>query len=394
MLLGEELAAFRDTHGRVGLLAVNCPHRGAPLFYGRNEEGGLRCVYHGWKFDIEGNCLDMPNEPAESNFKQKIQHTAYPCVERAGVIWAYMGSVKPPPPLPELEWTAVPDNQRFESKRLQYCNWAQALEGDIDQSHVSFVHRRIDQPVNQGRGHEQVDRIRAADTHPRFEVVETDYGVLIGAGRSADTDGIYWRITQFLMPFWTMTGPYGENPIRQTRAWVPMDDERTMLFSVTFHPLRPLTGKEISKMREGGGAGYVGEANFLPPTSEPGGAWRPKVGKQNDYLWDRELQRNKFYSGIPDFWAQDAAMQEGMGAIYDRTREHLGTSDLGIIRVRQRLLEAARALCERGVTPPAALEPALYRVRGAAVLLPRGATWLEATKEHRMAVPGVNPAGV
>lgn len=394
LLLGEELVAFRDSSGRVGLLAVNCPHRGAPLHYGRNEQGGLRCVYHGWKFDIDGRCVDMPNEPPESNFKDKIRHVAYPCAERAGVIWTYMGPLKPPPPLPELEWIGVPDNQRFQAKRLQYCNWVQALEGDIDQSHVSFVHRRLDQPLDDGNGREKVDRIRAADTHPRFEVVETDYGVLIGAGRQADAGSVYWRITQFLLPFWTMTGPYGENPSRQTRAWVPMDDEKTMLFSVTFHPLRPLTDKEIAKMRAGGGAGYAGEANFLPRATEPGGAWRPKASKENNYFWSRELQQNKFYSGIPEFWAQDAAMQEGMGPIYDRTKEHLGTSDLGIIRVRQRLLEAARTLCDRGMPPPGALEPALYRVRGAAALLPKNASWVEATKEHRMVISGVNPAGV
>jgi phenylpropionate dioxygenase-like ring-hydroxylating dioxygenase large terminal subunit len=394
LLLGEELTAFRDSSGWVGLLAANCPHRGAPLHYGRNEEGGLRCVYHGWKFDVDGNCVDMPNEPPESNFKHKIHHTAYPCLERAGVIWTYMGDLKPPPPLPELEWTAVPDSQRFEAKRLQYCNWVQALEGDIDQSHVSFVHRQIGRAVDPENGRLTVDRIRAADTHPRFEVFETDYGVVIGAGREADTDGIYWRITQFLMPFWTMTGPYGENPTRQTRAWVPMDDEKTMLFSVTFNPLRGLTNKEISKMQAGGGAGYVGKANFLPPTTEPGGAWRPKACMENNYFWSREIQQTRFYSGIPEFWAQDAAMQEGMGPIYDRTKEHLGTSDLGIIRVRQRLLEATRALCDRGVSPPGALEPALYRVRGAAVLLPKGVSWMEATKEHRTAIPGVNPAGV
>lgn len=394
LLLGEELTAFRDSSGRVGLLTVNCPHRGAPLHFGRNEEGGIRCVYHGWKFDIHGQCIDMPNEPPESSFKTKIRHAAYPCVERGGVVWSYLGPLNPAPPLPELEWSALPESQRFEAKRLQYCNWVQALEGDIDQSHVSFVHRRLDQSLDAADGRQTVDRIRSADTHPRFEAIETDYGVLIGAGRDAENGRVYWRVTQFLMPFWTMTGPYGENPSRQTRAWVPMDDERTMLFSVTFHPLRPLSDKEIRKMREGGGAGYVGEKNFLPPAREPGGAWRPRASKENGYFWDAEIQRTQFYSGIPEFWAQDAAMQEGMGPIYDRTKEHLGTSDLGIIRVRQRLLEAARTLCDRGMPPPAALEASLYRVRGAAALLPKGVSWVEATQEHRTVKPGVNPAGV
>src|SRR4051794_33699126 len=135
-LLGEDLVAFRDTSGQVGLLGAHCPHRGASLFFGRNEECGLRCVYHGWKFDVTGQCVDMPSEPPESNFKDKIHHIAYPCAERGGVIWAYLGPSSPVPPLPALEWINLPPEQRFQAKRMQYCNWVQALEGDIDQSHV------------------------------------------------------------------------------------------------------------------------------------------------------------------------------------------------------------------------------------------------------------------
>ncbi|HLQ31810.1 MAG TPA: Rieske 2Fe-2S domain-containing protein [Chloroflexota bacterium] len=391
-LLGEDLVAFRDTSGRVGLLAANCSHRGAPLCYGRNEEKGLRCVYHGWKYDVHGKCVDMPNEPPASNFKDKVQHTAYLCIERAGVVWTYLGPFSPPPPLPHLEWIDLPPDHYLIAKRVQYCNWVQALEGDIDQSHVSFAHRRLDGGSTGGR--REVDRIRAADTHPRFEVLDTDYGVVIGAGREADAASSYWRVTQFLMPFWTMTGPYGENPTRQSRAWLPMDDDMTVTFAVTFHPLRPLTDNEVARMRAGSGAGYVGEGNFLPPTSEPAGAWRPKARRENDYFWTRELQRTRFYSGFPDFWTQDAAMQEGMGRVYDRGKEHLGTSDLGIIRVRQRLLQAAKALRDRRATPPAADHPELYQVRAAAVLLPNGVPWFEATDEQRRVIPGVNQAGV
>jgi phthalate 4,5-dioxygenase oxygenase subunit len=392
-LLGEDLVAFRDSSGRVGLLAANCAHRGAPLCYGRNEENGLRCVYHGWKYDVSGKCVDMPNEPPASNFKDKVQHTAYPCQERGGVIWTYLGALDPPPPLPAFEWLDLPADQRYMSKRMQYCNWVQALEGEIDQSHVSFAHRRLDGGTNANTTR-KVDTYRVADTHPRFEVLDTDYGVVIGAGRQAEEGMAYWRITQFLMPFWAMTGPYGENPIRHTRGWMAMDDHTTMMFSVTFHPLRPLAEDEIGRMRAGSGAGYVGESNFLPPDSEPGGAWRPKVGRHNDYLWSQELQRTTFFSGFADFWAQDAAMQEGMGPIYNRASEHLGTSDLGVIRVRQRLLQAAKALRDRGTRPPAALQPELYRVRGAAVLLPDGVPWFEASEEQRQVIEGVNQAGV
>lgn len=392
-LLGEDLIAFRDTLGRVGLLGANCPHRGAPLFFGRNEECGLRCVYHGWKFDVTGQCVDQPNEPPASNFKDKIRHTAYPCVERGGVIWAYLGTVSPPPPLPALEWLDVPDTHRLLAKRMQFCNWAQALEGEIDQSHVSFAHRRL-APPKDGRVKPRVDEIRLKDTHPRFSALDTDYGVLIGAARQAGDGMEYWRLTQFLLPFWTMTGPYGENPTRHTRAWVPMDDGSVMVLAVTFHPLRPLNEKELSRARDGGGAGYVGEANFLPPTSAPGGAWRPKAGLDNDYFLDRVRQKTEFFTGIPEFWAQDAAMQEGMGVIFDRGREHLGTSDLGIIRVRQRLIGAAKALAGDGLVPASAVDPELYRVRGAATLLPAESKWLDDTEELRKVVPGTNPAGV
>jgi nitrite reductase/ring-hydroxylating ferredoxin subunit len=392
-LLGEDLVAFRDTSGRPGLLGVHCPHRGAPLYFGRNEQNGLRCVYHGWKFDTSGACVDMPNEPPASSFRHKVRHTAYPCEERGGFIWAYLGPKAPPPPLPAFEWIDLPPEQRFQAKGMQYCNWGQALEGEIDQSHVSFVHRQKSGGTG-GAGNARVDRIRTADTHPHFSALDTECGVLIGAARDAGDGSQYWRLTQFLLPFWAMTGPYGENPTRHTRGWVPMDDENVMLFSVTFHPLQPLSEQEVARMRAGSGAGYVGEGNFLPPTGEPGGAWRPKARRENDYVLDRQLQKTESFSGIPEFWAQDAAVQEGMGPIYDRTKEHLGTSDLGIITVRRRLLREARALLDGGADPPGAANPELYRVRGAAALLPAGADWLEATEDLRRVIPDVNQAGV
>jgi phenylpropionate dioxygenase-like ring-hydroxylating dioxygenase large terminal subunit len=392
-VLGENLIAFRDTEGRVGFVGEHCPHRRASLFYGRNEEGGIRCTYHGWKFDVTGRCLDMPNELPESRAKERLRHTAYPACEQGGAIWIYMGPENPPPPLPGLEWIALADNQRYASKRVQHCNWLQALEGDIDQSHVGFAHRKLGDAAKKS-GRVAVDKIRLADTHPRMTAHETPYGVLIGAGRAAGDEQRYWRLTQYLFPHWVMTGPYGENPMRQARAWVPIDDHSTLLYTVTFHPLEPLPGDAIARMRQGSGAGYVGENNFLPPTDAPFGAWVPKASLENDFFLDRRLQKTTHYLGIPEFWAQDAALQNSMGAITDRSEEHLVTGDVGIVRVRRRLLEVVSALHESRADAPAVHEPDAYKVRAAAVLIPAEASWVDVTEEHRKVIPGVNQAGV
>ena len=388
-LLGEDLVAFRDTSGRIGLVGNNCPHRGASLFFGRNEEEGLRCVYHGWKFDLNGACVDMPNEPPESNFKHKINHVAYPCVERAGMIWAYLGPRLPrrgtspratedvgSPPLPHFEWMDLPAEHMYGSKRVQYSNWVQAMEGDIDQSHVSFVHSRLNLDGESrnaasfpGSGpRRNVDEIRMMDKHPRFEVVETDYGICIGAGREAPDDQRYWRVTQHLMPFHTMTGPYGEDP------------------------MRPLTDTEVERFRNRGSVWNVSPEHRTPESSLPYGRWRPECGLDNDFHIDREEQRTRTFSGIPEFWAQDAAPQLSMGPIFDRSREHLGTTDLAIISVRRRLLNAARLLRERGTVPEEVSEPNAYMVRSDALLLPKDESWFAATEGRRQAVPGVNPA--
>lgn len=391
-VLGEDLLAFRDTNGRVGFVDERCPHRRASLFFGRNEEGGVRCAYHGWKFDIEGRCLDMPNEPRGSEAKDKICIKAYRAHEQAGTIWIYMGTRKPAPPLPGLEWIELPDRQVYHSKRVQRCNWLQALEGDIDQSHVGFAHRRLDNDRSLTRA--TVDRIRAENTHPRMTAHDMPYGVLIGAGRDSADGQCYWRITQYLFPHWVMTGPYGENPPRQARAWVPIDDYSTLLFTVTFHPLMPLSEESIAKMRAGSGAGYVGESNFLPPTNEAFGAWMPKAQLENDFLLDRSLQRTSYFSGIREFWAQDASLQESMGRISDRSEEHLIQADIGIVRVRRRLLQAVEERQDATKPAPAVEQPELYQVRGAAMLLPSSASWIEASEEHRKVLPGVNQAGV
>jgi phthalate 4,5-dioxygenase oxygenase subunit len=389
-LLGEDLIAFRDSKGKVGLIASNCPHRGASLFFGRNEEAGLRCVYHGWKFDADGSCVDMPNEPAESDFKSKVRATAYPCVEKTGMIWTYMGPQSTPPPLPQLEWMDLPEDHHVASKRVQYSNWVQGMEGDIDQSHVSFVHSRLN-PDSDRRQRNHIAWIRANDKHPRFEVVRSEAGVCIGAGRTAPDDQQYWRVTQHLMPFHTMTGPYGENPIRNWRAWVPIDDTNCFVIGLSFHPLRPLASEEREFHEERSGVWTISPQWREPKSSQPFGRWRPIPGLENDFFIDRQMQRHETYSGISEFWAQDAGPQLSMGPICDRTQEHLGTSDTAIIAVRRRLIDSARALREKGVVPGEIDKPESYAVRSDGVLIKAGESWLEATAERRKVLAGVNP---
>jgi phthalate 4,5-dioxygenase len=370
-LLGEDLVAFRDTNGTVGVIQNNCPHRGASLFFGRNEEAGIRCVYHGWKFAADGTCVDMPNEPAESDFKSKVRALAYPTVERGGVVWAYMGPRSDPPPLPDLEWMAVPAPNRVMSKTLRECNWVQALEGDIDTAHLYFLHSRLATPDtayvadDPGVFHE--------DRHPRLHLVRTDYGLLYGAQRDHDPSNYYWRITQFMMPFYTLFPPGGLHGV-PGHMWVPIDDEHTMVWFLIWNPAGPAGSVEH-------GLFGADPATYLPNSSQPLGQWRYVANRTNDYHIDRTMQRTKTYTGIPTIPLQDQSITESMGPIYDRSQEHLGSTDAMIIQVRRRLLDAAHAFDEDAITPPGVDHPEQYRVRTASVVLDRGADWQAATQE-------------
>ena len=224
-------------------------------------------------------------------------------------------------------------------------------------------------------------------------MLDTDYGVCIGSGRKAPEDREYWRVTQFLLPSHVMTGPYGEDPVRNWRAWVPIDDTNVFVIGLNFHPLRPLDGAQRERYRTRAGVWTMSPDMREPRPGAAFSRWHPKPSLENNFFIDRELQRNASFSGIPEFWAQDSAPQLSMGPIYDRTGEHLGTSDLGIINVRKRLTRSVLALREGGTPPPEALHPGWYAVRSDAVLIPAGTSWTEATEERRVD-PALNPSCV
>jgi nitrite reductase/ring-hydroxylating ferredoxin subunit len=386
-LLGEDLVAFRSSSGEPGLLEEHCAHRGASLYFGRNEQGGLRCAYHGWKFGVDGRCLDLPNEAPDCPLRGKVRQRAYPCRERNGVIWAYLGPRERPPELPVLEWNLRSDNIPFMWRNFRACNWVQAMEGDIDSSHLNFLHGT--------RGRNDVStvpgvpvpgfaapgiRLLQAAGVPRMEVRDTEVGALHTAARRLDDGREYHRVHPFLFPWHTMVGggTDGDGVSFNGKVWVPMDDGRTLALEWQFRPGRPWTDAE----REGLLAARVPHG-FLPATGVAAGAWRPAAGAHNDYLLDRRLERTTLNCGILSNPLQDAAMQESMGAIVDRTREHLGPADAVIIRIRRRLLDAARALRDAGTPPPGVDRPELYAQRPVGIVLDAGADWAEASRARR-----------
>jgi len=363
-ILNEELVAFRDTNGDVGLVDNYCPHRRASLFFGRNEECGLRCVYHGWKFDTNGDCVDMPSEPAESNFKDKVKITAYPARDWGGFIWAYMGPVEHQPDLPEVGWAMVPDSHRKVSRRLQENNYVQGIEGGIDSSHVSFLHAGL---TPYQRDHPEARPLRRGttqptamigDSAPRFVVQDTNYGFVYGATRDAENDEYYWRITPFMMPFFTIIpGSIGnaDDLTYSGHGWIPSDDESCWMFTYSWNASRPLNKGENHP---------ASDLELEPRTM------RATINRDNDYGIDREMQRNVNYTGIANGSVQDAGIQEGMGAICDRTKEHLGTSDSAIINLRRVYLRGAREIMEGGdpFTPEKGSD---YRLRSVSLLQDR-----------------------
>ena len=381
-LLSERLLAFRDTQGRYGLIYEFCAHRGVSLWFVRNEDCGLRCPYHGWKYDVSGQCIDIPSEPDDSRFVKRIKLTSYPLIERGGILWTYMGPPEKQPPLPEWEFVNVPPAQSITTKRFQESNWLQALEGGIDSSHVSFLHRGdLDSdPMFKGAKGNQYN---LNDMRPVFEVVESPGGLYIGARRNAENDNYYWRITQWVMPSFTMIPPRGGHSLHG-HFWIPIDDENCWAWSFDYHPIRPLSDVEIQSVRDGKGI----HVKYVP------GTFIPEANKHNDYLMDREAQKKgTTFSGVKGISMQDASLQESMGPIVDRMRENLVSTDNGIIMARHRMLRSLKAFIEKGVTPPG-VNPEHQKVRSAAIILPPDQPYKEGAREALVARPQVAPASV
>jgi phthalate 4,5-dioxygenase len=380
-LLGERLLAVRDSEGRLGLIDEFCAHRGVSLWFGRVEEGGIRCPYHGWKYRVDGQCVEVPSEPAENGFCARIKLKNYPLVRIGDILWTYMGPAETTPPLPEWEFCRVAPEQTYTSKRLQECNWLQAMEGGIDSSHVSWLHRGAlnSDPLFKGAKGNQYN---LRDAKPVFEVAEAPGGLYIGARRNAEDGHYYWRVTPWIMPCFTMVPPRGDHPMHG-HFWVPIDDETCWAWSFDYHPVRALTHEERQAMVDGHGIHVRVDAQY-----------RPLQNRDNDYLMDRAAQkRGETYSGISGIGMQDASLQESMGPIVDRTKENLVNTDNGIIMARHRLMRAARALAERGVLPPGR-DVEHQRVRSAAVVLPPEKAFIEAAAEALRARPGVPQSSV
>jgi phthalate 4,5-dioxygenase len=351
-LLGEDMVAFRDSNGQVGVVDAFCPHRRAPMFFGRNEECGLRCVYHGWKFDVNGACVDMPSEPAESDFKDKVRLKAYPTREFGDTVWVYMGPGEPPE-LPHMEWATVPSAHRRLAMWIVECNWLQVLEGNVDTAHVSFLHSAND-------GIPGVREEALEDRAPQLQVIENPVGFAYAGRRKRRIDDqYYWRVTQFLLPTYTLIP--GPGWPRACVGVVPIDDNHCIRFQVSYNPEAPIAHEPPFTARE------TGEFRFADGKTID--IWLPTENHANRYGLDRDMQRRVNFSGIQGIETQDRAMTEGMGYVCDRSEEHLGTSDLAVIAMR-RVLERRAQDLQKDVPPQAAELGHQYGARPLDVVAP------------------------
>jgi len=387
LLLGERLVAFRDGDGQVGIMDHRCPHRGASLFFGRVEQSGIRCVYHGWKFKPTGHCEEIPNAEIDPALVKTISAEAYPTRERNGVVWIYMGEQRNQlPELPQMEALLLdPEQVSVQCLQRKY-NWLQGIEGDIDTSHFGFLHvGAVDKAdVDQNNMH----RYSVLDRAPKYHVSNTPWGTMYCAHRPAEKDEVYYRIAHFVYPFWSLFPDGDFNDLIVANCYVPMDDEHTMLFTFYYKQSAmamrhtkdgaPIPGLEPD-------ANHMPMPPTLPPTSDWYGRWRSVANGSNDYLIDRETQRTKSYTGLSGVLLQDTAIVESMGTIVDRSREHLVGSDAMIVRTRRALLSAVRELAE-GKRPALVDDPHVVQAaRSGSFIAPVSVPWRDAYLQHAKA---------
>ena len=325
-LLGENFVVFRDTDGKVGFLDEKCPHRLASMALGRNEEGGLRCIYHGWKFDVTGACVDMPTEPGDSTYKDRLRTRSFPVTEIGDMIWVYLGPPEKQPPFPAYDWLQQPSRERAIVKEGQRSNYLQGLEGSIDSAHSWFLHR--------GSAPDWEKRLKiSSDQSPRLDAEDTDYGFRYAAIRhpaeNPDTFN-YVRVTLWALPFAAfIPRPMDKVEPLHVAIHVPIDDHHTMFYGI----FASQDGREFNST-------VWREKLFARPGIELDRNWIRIAGPENHWMQDRVAMKNGDFSGISGFANEDMAVQESMGHIVDREAEHLGTSDVAIIRMRRRMMES------------------------------------------------------
>jgi phthalate 4,5-dioxygenase oxygenase subunit len=327
-LLGEQLVVFRDTAGLVGVVDERCPHRLASLALGRNEDGGLRCIYHGWKFDTCGSCMDMPTEPPDYGYRDRMKLKSYPTREAGGMVWTYMGPADAEPPFPKYDWMRLPAEQRATFKVGERTNYLQAVEGAIDSAHSWFLHQGVIWDWKKRAS-------LSTDTSPKLETEDTSYGMRYAAIRKTVQDPDkqkYVRVTLFLVPFTAVIPrPLEAQHAAHIQIFVPMDDENTMFYGIFFsQDGSPVSTEETVKK------------HHVVPGVDLDRNYFKLATIDNWFFQDRAAMKNGSYTGIEGFTNQDMACQETMGAIADRSQEHLGTSDIAITCMRRRMLEALR----------------------------------------------------
>lgn len=365
MLLGERLVVFRGPDGTLGLIKEFCPHRGASLAYGRNEPGGLRCLYHGWKMSPTGAVLETPAEPANSTMRERLCQPSYPVREAGGVLWTFMGPRELEPPFPDFPWTRLPEAQLLVVKMYQDCNFLQGLEGDLDPAHPNYLHRDFGDDIKaqswSGAGWNSISTLMS-DGSPAIHCEETPQLMRVGAVRkTADPNLNYVRSTEWIAPFYThiATGPHESWLFK---AWLPMDNHRCFTFYIHYDPAKPINKPAIW-------------ANWGHKTEAPD--FKTPHTLANHHLQDRQMMINGNFSGVTGAAIQDRAVQESMGPIYDRTQEHLGASDMAVIFYRRLILRKIREM-QNGGTLPGHLSGADLDQRAASILMPAGEPWQHA----------------